>query len=167
LGSPGAIKVNSDQARQQAERSFKKEQRTQDAGKAMTEYERQAFATREKTAHLKELRLAKEAQARSVIAKQHLRWHDGSSDMSIGLGLGPDGGEDERERRPISFDGVALVFQGGGALGAYEGGVYQAISEANIEVGWVCGASIGAINGALIVGNLAEKRVERLREFWE
>jgi hypothetical protein len=60
--------VNSDQARQRAERIFKKEERAQDARKAMTEYERQAFATREKTAHLKELRLAKEAQAGSVIA---------------------------------------------------------------------------------------------------
>jgi hypothetical protein len=60
--------VNSDQARQRAEKSFKKEERAQDARKAMTEYECQAFATREKTARLKELRLAKEARARSVIA---------------------------------------------------------------------------------------------------
>ena len=57
-----------DQARQRAEKSFKKEERAQDARKAMTEYECQAFAIREKTARLKELRLAKEAQARSVIA---------------------------------------------------------------------------------------------------
>ncbi len=62
------IHVNSDQARKRAERSFKKEERAQDARNAMTEYERHAFATREKTAHLKELRLAREAQARSVIA---------------------------------------------------------------------------------------------------
>jgi hypothetical protein len=64
----GDVHVNSDLARERAERSFKKEERAQDARKAMTEYERQAIATREKTAHLKELRLAKEAQARSVIA---------------------------------------------------------------------------------------------------
>jgi hypothetical protein len=60
--------MNSDQARQRAERSFKKEERAQDARKAMTEYECQALATREKTARLKELRLAREAETRSVIA---------------------------------------------------------------------------------------------------
>jgi hypothetical protein len=60
--------VDLDQARQRAEKSFKKEERAQDARKAMTEYECQAFTIREKTARLKELRLAKEAQARSVIA---------------------------------------------------------------------------------------------------
>ena len=60
--------VNSDQARQRAEKSFKKEERAQDARKAMMEYEYQAIATREKTVHLKELRLAKEAEAQSAIA---------------------------------------------------------------------------------------------------
>jgi hypothetical protein len=60
--------MNSDKARQRAEKSFKKEQRAQDGRKAMIEYEFQALATREKTARLKELRLAKEAKARSVIA---------------------------------------------------------------------------------------------------
>ena len=59
--------MNSDQARQRAEKSFKQEERAHDARKAMTEYECQAFANRAKTARLKELRLAKEAQARSVI----------------------------------------------------------------------------------------------------
>jgi hypothetical protein len=60
--------VNSDQARQRAEKSFKKEERAQDGRRAMREYESQALATREKTARLKELRLAKEAEARSIIA---------------------------------------------------------------------------------------------------
>jgi hypothetical protein len=60
--------MNSDQARQRAEKSFKKEERAQDARKAMTEYECQARATREKTARLKELRLVREAETRSVIA---------------------------------------------------------------------------------------------------
>ena len=60
--------MNSDRARQRTEKIFKKEERAQDARKAMTEYECQAFAIREKTARLKEIRLAKEAQARSVIA---------------------------------------------------------------------------------------------------
>jgi NTE family protein len=75
--------------------------------------------------------------------------------------------EEKRVRRALPFDGVALVLQGGGALGAYQAGVFQAIYEANIEVSWVCGTSIGAVNGALIVGNPPERRVERLREFWE
>jgi hypothetical protein len=60
--------MNSDQARQRAEKSFKKEERAQDARKAMRDYECQALATREKIARLKELRLAKEAETRAVIA---------------------------------------------------------------------------------------------------
>src|ERR1700735_5128981 len=75
--------------------------------------------------------------------------------------------EEKRVRRALPFEGVALVLQGGGALGAYQAGVFQATHEENIEVSWVCGTSIGAVNGALIVGNLPERRVERLREFWE
>ena len=69
--------------------------------------------------------------------------------------------------RYLPFERVALVLQGGGALGAYQAGVYEAIDEANIEVHWICGTSIGGVNGALIAGNPPEKRVERLREFWE
>ena len=62
------ILMNSDKARQSAERLFKKEERAQDGRKAMIEYQSQARATRERTARLRELRLAKEAQARSIIA---------------------------------------------------------------------------------------------------
>jgi NTE family protein len=69
-------------------------------------------------------------------------------------------------KRP-AFDCVALVLQGGGALGAYQGGVYQALAEAGLHPDWVAGISIGAINAALIAGNPPEKRVDRLREFWE
>jgi NTE family protein len=69
--------------------------------------------------------------------------------------------------RILPFERVALVLQGGGALGAYQAGVYQALHEANIGVDWLCGTSIGAINGAIIAGNPPEKRVERLRDFWE
>ena len=69
--------------------------------------------------------------------------------------------------RILPFERVALVLQGGGALGAYQAGVYQALHEANIHVDWLCGTSIGAINGALIAGNPPEQRVERLREFWQ
>ena len=61
---------------------------------------------------------------------------------------------------------VVLVLQGGGALGAYQVGVYEALHEANIEPDWVIGTSIGAINGALIAGNPPQKRRERLHAFW-
>lgn len=67
----------------------------------------------------------------------------------------------------LPFERVVLVLQGGGALGAYQAGVYQAIHEAQIEVDWICGTSIGGINGALIAGSPLERRVERLCEFWE
>jgi NTE family protein len=62
---------------------------------------------------------------------------------------------------------VGLVLQGGGALGAYQAGVYQALHEVGIEPDWVAGVSIGAINSAIIAGNPPERRVARLREFWE
>ena len=60
----------------------------------------------------------------------------------------------------------ALVLQGGGALGAYQAGVYAALSETELQPHWIAGVSIGAINAALIAGNTPEKRVDRLREFW-
>ncbi len=62
---------------------------------------------------------------------------------------------------------VVLVLQGGGALGAYQAGVYQALMEGGIEPDWVIGTSIGAINGAIIAGNEPANRIERLREFWD
>jgi NTE family protein len=68
---------------------------------------------------------------------------------------------------PARFEQTVLLLQGGGALGSYQAGVYQALAEANLHPDWVAGISIGAINSALIAGNPREKRVERLREFWE
>jgi len=65
------------------------------------------------------------------------------------------------------FDCVALLLQGGGSLGAYQGGVYQALAEADLHPDWVAGISIGAINAAIIAGNPPERRVERLRAFWD
>lgn len=65
------------------------------------------------------------------------------------------------------FGQSVLVLQGGGALGAYQAGVYQAMHEAGIEPDWVIGTSIGAINGAIISGNKPEHRLTRLREFWD
>jgi len=61
---------------------------------------------------------------------------------------------------------VVLVLQGGGALGAYQVGVYQALHEAGVEPDWIIGTSIGAINAALIAGNKPEDRLARLEEFW-
>ncbi|HXC13821.1 MAG TPA: patatin-like phospholipase family protein [Stellaceae bacterium] len=69
------------------------------------------------------------------------------------------------ERPP--FERIALLLQGGGALGAYQAGVYQALGEANLDPDWVAGISIGAVNAALIAGNSPEHRVEKLRAFWE
>ncbi len=61
---------------------------------------------------------------------------------------------------------VVLVLQGGGALGAYQGGVYEALHEQGIEPDWLIGTSIGAINASIIAGNAPEDRLSRLKEFW-
>jgi NTE family protein len=65
-----------------------------------------------------------------------------------------------------SYQRIALVFQGGGALGAYQGGVYTALDEAGCAPNWLSGVSIGAINAAIIAGNRPEDRLDRLRQFW-
>jgi len=69
--------------------------------------------------------------------------------------------------KPEGCEQIALVFQGGGALGAYQAGVYEALHEHAIEPDWVTGVSIGAINAAIIAGNPRELRLERLRAFWQ
>lgn len=65
------------------------------------------------------------------------------------------------------YETVALVLQGGGALGSYQAGVYEGLHEAGIRPNWFAGISIGALNAAILAGNPPERRVERLREFWE
>jgi NTE family protein len=72
-----------------------------------------------------------------------------------------------RIARPDRCDRIALMLQGGGALGAYQAGVYQALQEVGLEPDWVSGVSIGAINGAIIAGNPPALRLERMRTFWE
>jgi NTE family protein len=62
---------------------------------------------------------------------------------------------------------IVLVLQGGGALGAYQAGVYDVLSGSDYQPDWIAGVSIGAINAALIVGNPPKRRIARLREFWE
>src|SRR3979490_801601 len=71
-----------------------------------------------------------------------------------------------QEHRP-PFERIALLLQGGGALGSYQAGVYQALAESDLHPDWVAGISIGAINAALVAGNPPGRRVERLRAFWE
>jgi NTE family protein len=68
--------------------------------------------------------------------------------------------------RQLPFECITLLLQGGGALGAYQGGVYEALAEADIHPDWIAGISIGAINAAIIAGNPPKSRVDRLREFW-
>jgi len=75
------------------------------------------------------------------------------------------------DRRPIDMaqwrrTRRVLVLQGGGALGAYQAGVYEGLARRDLAPQWVAGISIGAINAALIAGNPPERRVERLRQFW-
>ena len=73
-----------------------------------------------------------------------------------------------RQARPWpAFECIALLLQGGGALGAYQAGVYEALVEQGLHPDWTAGISIGAINAALIAGNPPEHRVDRLRQFWE
>src|SRR5438046_10653278 len=71
------------------------------------------------------------------------------------------------EDKPAEARQIVLVFQGGGALGAYQAGVYQALHESGIEPDWIIGTSIGAINASLIAGNQSESRLQKLREFWK
>jgi NTE family protein len=65
------------------------------------------------------------------------------------------------------YETVALVLQGGGALGAYQCGVYEGLEESGIRPDWFAGISIGAINAAILAGNAPERRLDRLREFWQ
>ena len=87
-------------------------------------------------------------------------------DMALGQRRSANGKAFTRSHRP-PFDCIALLLQGGGALGAYQAGVYQALAEANLHPDWVAGISIGGINSAIIAGNPPEERFEKLRRFWE
>lgn len=74
-----------------------------------------------------------------------------------------------RQRRAKTMplpDCVALVLQGGGALGSYQAGVIEGLTDSEIEIDWVAGISIGAVNAAIVAGNRPERRVDRLRDFW-
>src|SRR6186713_1816263 len=73
----------------------------------------------------------------------------------------------KKARARRAGDECILVLQGGGALGAYQAGVFEALAAMNYTPAWIAGISIGAINAALIAGNPPGRRVERLRAFWE
>ena len=92
----------------------------------------------------------------------------GSGDMKTTMRgapeLGTTGDGARGGERPVGQ--VVLVLQGGGALGAYQAGVYQALAEGGVEPDWVIGTSIGAINAAIIAGNPPQSRLERLQMFW-
>ena len=80
----------------------------------------------------------------------------------------PIAGMASRARKAATLPGqIVLVLQGGGALGAYQVGVYEAMHEVGIEPAWVIGTSIGAINACLIAGNPPERRMDRLNSFWK
>ena len=78
-----------------------------------------------------------------------------------------DGSVDALRASFAAHDHRILLLQGGGALGAYHGGVYEGLAAEGFAPDWVVGISIGAINAALIAGNAPERRVDRLREFWD
>src|ERR1700754_1466555 len=70
------------------------------------------------------------------------------------------------EKTPARAQRV-LVLQGGGALGSYQAGAYEALCHHDFEPAWIAGISIGAINAAIIAGNERDKRIGKLKEFWE
>ncbi len=76
-------------------------------------------------------------------------------------------GKRNSARRRLKHEHSVLVLQGGGSLGAYQAGVYEGMAEQGIAPDWVAGVSIGAINAALIAGNTPERRVGRMRAFWD
>ena len=86
------------------------------------------------------------------------------------MGVAMADAEPRSQRRAGSLlplpDQVALVLQGGGALGSYQAGVIEGLAASAIELDWVAGISIGAVNAAIIAGNPPERRVDRLRQFW-
>ena len=87
--------------------------------------------------------------------------------METALDVGQSQPAPDSDHFPPGQLRIGMVLQGGGALGAYQAGVYEALHEAGLEPDWVAGVSIGGINGAIIAGNHPEYRLERLREFWE
>ncbi len=92
------------------------------------------------------------------------------NEASAGAEAGRPRRREAAAAKPVAlppYETIALVLQGGGALGAYQAGVYQGLHEAGIEPNWLTGISIGAINTAIIAGNAPKDRVAKLKTFWE
>lgn len=87
-------------------------------------------------------------------------------DENVGSGATEPPNDDAKRAEAGIHGQVVLVLQGGGALGAYQAGVYQALHDAGVEPDWVIGTSIGAVNGAIIAGNPPDTRLARLDAFW-
>src|SRR4249920_548885 len=88
-------------------------------------------------------------------------------------GFATAGGAQERslararsDKSLARFDRIALVLSGGGALGAYQAGAYAALEKCGVRPNWIAGTAIGAVNAAIIAGNLPHERAARLRDFW-
>ena len=64
------------------------------------------------------------------------------------------------------FERIALILSGGGALGSYQAGAYAALEKSGVRPNWIAGTAIGAVNAAIIAGNLPDERASRLRHFW-
>src|SRR6201987_6217702 len=108
------------------------------------------------------------AKVSARCAAQGKRGTAGTRPQRILLPIDDNMGKQTPPARAESYDKkVALVLQGGGALGSYQAGVYEALSTSQYLPDWVAGISIGAINAAIIAGNAPAKRVERLKAFWE
>src|SRR3954465_5224489 len=92
---------------------------------------------------------------------------ESSSQLSSPAAMRWQGMEMPRQRGRPPFECIALLLQGGGALGSYQAGVYEALAEVDLHPDWVAGISIGAINAALTAGTPPDERVAKLRAFWE
>jgi len=99
----------------------------------------------------------------------------GSCGQSSGVNRSSKWATDDREcvlarGRPdkslARFERIALVLSGGGALGAYQAGAYSALEKCGVRPNWIAATAIGAVNAAIIAGNLPHERVTRLRQFW-
>jgi len=95
------------------------------------------------------------------------RAHPSGATLARGRALKAGEVAPKRKLLPAHCAQLGLVLQGGGALGAYQAGVYQALAEHGYLPHWIAGISIGAINGAIIAGSPEHERVQRLRTFWE
>jgi NTE family protein len=105
---------------------------------------------------------------RGVGAARHSRYFAPAASMEVSMPRdSAESPKPARHRTEAAVETNVLVFQGGGALGAYQAGAYARLSAAGIEPGWIAGISIGAINAAILAGNPAEAREEKLRGFWE